>query len=309
MKTSTSVQASTRKVVHRTRGYRHGPIARLMSPSDLGEQLKPFVFLDLFEADMRALAGSMPVHPHSGIATVTVVTDGDMTFDDPVAGHGTIGYGGLEWARAGLGMWHGKELSAGSSPLVQGFQLWIALPPELERAEPEGQYLDAQQVPRIGPARLVVGAYETATSPVRAPRGINYLLVTLKPGERWSYEPPAGHTVGWVAVAKGALSGSERLSNGELGIFEAARRRSRLRERKTLAQRSFSALRCRIRTSCTWAPTRSTRAQTLLRRARATSANSRNVWMREAIGVRHRAQRPCFGDDRHSVGGSVACAH
>jgi redox-sensitive bicupin YhaK (pirin superfamily) len=40
----------------------------LMSPSDLGEQLKPFVFLDLFEADMRALAGSMPVHPHSGIA-------------------------------------------------------------------------------------------------------------------------------------------------------------------------------------------------------------------------------------------------
>ena len=59
-----------------------------MSPSDLGEQLKPFVFLDLFEADMRALAGSMPVHPHSGIATVTVVTDGDMTFDDPVAGHG-----------------------------------------------------------------------------------------------------------------------------------------------------------------------------------------------------------------------------
>ena len=221
MKTSTSVHASTRKVVHRTRGYGHGPITRLMSPSDLGEQLKPFVFLDLFEADMRGLAGSMPVHPHSGIATVTVFTEGDVTFDDPVAGHGAIGYGGLEWARAGIGMWHGKELSAGSSPVVQGFQLWIALPPELERAEPEGQYLDAQQVPRTGPARLVVGAYETATSPVRAPRGINYLLVTLKPGERWNYQPPAVHTVGWVAVAKGALSGSERLSHGELGIFEA----------------------------------------------------------------------------------------
>ena len=72
-----------------------------MSPSDLGEQLKPFVFLDLFEADMRALAGSMPVHPHSGIATLTVFTQGDVTFDDPIAGHGTIGYGGLEWACAG----------------------------------------------------------------------------------------------------------------------------------------------------------------------------------------------------------------
>ena len=73
----------TRRIVHRTRGQGTGPIARLMSPSDLGEHLKPFVFLDLFEADMRGLAGSMPVHPHSGIATVTVVTDGDVTFDDP----------------------------------------------------------------------------------------------------------------------------------------------------------------------------------------------------------------------------------
>jgi redox-sensitive bicupin YhaK (pirin superfamily) len=221
MTSSTPVHTSTRKVVFRTRGYRHGPIVRLMSPSGLGEQLKPFVFLDLFEADMRALAGSMPVHPHSGIATVTVFTEGDVIFDDPVAGHGAINYGGLEWARAGLGMWHGKELSAGSSPTVQGFQLWIALPPELERAEPEAQYVAAELVPSIGPARLIVGTYETATSPVRAPQGINYLLVTLEPGDRWTYEPPAGHTVGWVAVGKGALGGSERLSHGELVIFEA----------------------------------------------------------------------------------------
>ena len=135
------------------------------------------------------------------------------------AGHGTIGYGGVEWARAGIGMWHGKELSAGSSPMVHGFQLWIALPPELERAEPEAQDLGADLVPSVGPARLIVGMYQTATSPVRAPRGINYLLVTLKPGERWTYGPPAGHTVAWVAVAEGALSGGE-LSSGELVIFE-----------------------------------------------------------------------------------------
>jgi len=207
VKSSTFVQAPARKIVHRTRGHRQGPITRLISPSDLGERLKPFVFLDRFEADMRALAGSMPVHPHSGIATVTVLTRGDVTFDDPIAGHGTIGYGGFEWARAGIGMWHGKELSAGSSPTVQGFQLWIALPPELERAEPEAQYLSAELVPSIGPARLIVGAYDASTSPAQAPRGINYLMVTLEPGERWTYRPPGGHTVAWVAVGEGgALS-------------------------------------------------------------------------------------------------------
>lgn len=209
-----------RRIVHRTRGNGLGPIVRLMSPSDLGQRLKPFVFLDLFEADMRALAGSMPVHPHSGIATVTVFTEGDVTFDDPHAGHGTIGYGGVEWVRAGKGMWHGKELSAGASPTARGFQLWIALPPDLETAEAESQYIVSERIPSVGPARVIVGSYAGAVSPVRAPGGINYLLVTLKPGERWAYEPPAGHTVAWVAVSRGGLNAGERVSNGELAIFD-----------------------------------------------------------------------------------------
>jgi redox-sensitive bicupin YhaK (pirin superfamily) len=210
----------TRTIIHRTRGYGHGPIVRLMSPSDLGQELKPFVFLDLFEADMRGLAESMPVHPHSGIATVTVFTEGDVTFDDPHAGQGTIDYGGVEWVRAGKGMWHGKELSAGSSPTAQGFQLWIALPPELETAAPDAQYIVSEQMRRIGPARLIVGSYAEAASPVRAPGGINYLLVTLKPGEQWTYEPPAGHTIAWVAAARGALHAGDRVSAGELAMFD-----------------------------------------------------------------------------------------
>lgn len=210
----------TRGIVHRTRGYALGPITRLMSPSDLGERLKPFVFLDLFQADMRALTGSMPLHPHSGIATVTVFADGDVTFDDPQAGHGTIAYGGVEWARAGRGMWHGKELSAGTSPTARGFQLWIALPPELEIADSESQYIASEQMPGVGPARVIVGAYAGAASPVRAPGGINYLLVTLKPGARWTYDPPTGQTIAWVAVSSGALNTGERVRTGELAIFD-----------------------------------------------------------------------------------------
>jgi redox-sensitive bicupin YhaK (pirin superfamily) len=58
-----------RAISHRTRGRAHGPITRLMSPSDLGELLKPFVFLDLFEHGGAPFNG--PLHPHSGIATLT----------------------------------------------------------------------------------------------------------------------------------------------------------------------------------------------------------------------------------------------
>ena len=210
----------SRKVVSRTRGSSHGPISRLMSPSDLGEQLKPFVFLDLFEADLGALSGSMPLHPHSGIATVTVFTHGDATYDDPQAGHGTLGYGGVEFVRAGSGMWHGKELSGGTSPTVQGFQLWLALPPGLENAAPDAQYVRSEATPSIGPARLILGEFAGAKSIVRAPSGINYLMVTLQPGERWIYAPPKGHDVAWAAIGRGRLNVGTPISTGELAVFE-----------------------------------------------------------------------------------------
>ena len=76
-----------RAIVQRTRGRTHGPITRLMSPSDLGEILKPFVFLDLFDHEGAPFNG--PLHPHSGIATLTYVAEGAVSYIDPdnVTGH------------------------------------------------------------------------------------------------------------------------------------------------------------------------------------------------------------------------------
>ena len=214
------VAAATRKIIHRTRGNGHGNIVRLMSPSDLGEHLKPFVFLDLFAGDMRQLAASMPLHPHSGIATITVFTEGDVRFEDPEAGKGTIGFGGVEWMRAGGGVWHGKELSAGQSALMQGFQLWIALPPELENGPVDSQYLEAGQIPIVGPARVILGKHGGAQSPVRAPDGVNYLMVRLGAGETWTYSPEPGHSVGWLAVAQGSVSAALQIDKGDMVLFE-----------------------------------------------------------------------------------------
>ncbi|KAB2913573.1 MAG: pirin family protein [Hyphomicrobiaceae bacterium] len=220
-----AVKASMRRIVRRTRGNGHGFITRLMSPSDLGQILKPFVFFDIFEADrvtIRSMAsgGGMPIHPHSGVATVTVFTEGHMRYDDPAIGSGSIAYGGVEWMRAGGGVWHGKEMSPGDVSRIQGFQLWLALPPELENADPESRYIEAQAMRRAGPAHVIVGSYEGLQSPVPAFDGVNYLLVTVRPGETWSYQPPAGHSVGWLALAKGALQADTPVAAGEMVIFE-----------------------------------------------------------------------------------------
>jgi hypothetical protein len=43
-----------RAIVTRTAGRQHGPVKRLVSPSDLGDVLKPFVFLDYFDSSVEA---------------------------------------------------------------------------------------------------------------------------------------------------------------------------------------------------------------------------------------------------------------
>ncbi len=211
-----AIEAPARPIVYKTRGRGHGPIVRLMSPGDLGAALKPFVFLDLFGGPSQFM-GSMPLHPHSGIATITVIAEGDVRFDDPVSGSGTIDYGGVEWMRAGGGVWHGKEMSPGTSPSIKGFQLWIALPPELENGPVDSQYIESRHIPEVGPARLVIGRYADAQSPVRAPDGLNYLLVTLAAGESWTYVPPHGHEVAWLAVSHGRINTVE---TGEMAVFK-----------------------------------------------------------------------------------------
>jgi hypothetical protein len=48
---------------------------------------------------------------------------------------------------------------------------------------------------------------------------MNYLAVNLKAGERWTYQPPAGHTVLWTAVGTGSVQVPDELRQGELVAF------------------------------------------------------------------------------------------
>ncbi len=206
-----------RAIVHRTRGQTHGPITRLVSPSDLGELIKPFVFLDLFNipAIGEPLFGW---HPHSGIATLTLIHEGATSYEETTGQKGVLSAGSVEWMRAGRGVWHtGSSVGAETT---KGFQLWIALREQLELAPSQSRYLSAEEVPMAGTARVILGTYGGASSAIAAPPGINYLDVQLKAGERWNYRPPAGHEVAWLAVSQGVVRVGEPVSAGELVIFE-----------------------------------------------------------------------------------------
>ena len=82
-----------RAIVQRTRGRAQGFATRLMSPSDFGEILKPFVFLDLF--DHEGAPFSAGLHPHSGIAALSYVAEGAVSYIDPDNVRGTLPAGGI----------------------------------------------------------------------------------------------------------------------------------------------------------------------------------------------------------------------
>src|SRR5437899_8574758 len=212
-----AVNAGTRRMVHTTSGRRHGPVTRLVSPSDIGELIKPFVFLDHFEivARPQPLFG---IHPHSGIATLTVVLRGGMVYEDTTGKTGTVPTGGLEWMKAGNGVWHDGGATPGKP--LRGFQLWVALPASEENGPAESQYIAPDEVQEEGPVRVILGRYGQARSAIRAPAGINYFHVRLKHGERWRYAPPDVHTVAWLAVDKGDLRSPEPIGEGQLAVFE-----------------------------------------------------------------------------------------
>jgi redox-sensitive bicupin YhaK (pirin superfamily) len=187
-----------------------------MSPSDLGQLLKPFVFLDIF--DHSGVPFEAPLHPHSGIATLTYVMAGSVSYIDPDNARGSLPAGGVEWMQAGRGMWHGGGIDEPGR--THGFQLWVALPPHLELGPTLSIYQAPDDVPQDGPVRVLLGSYGHVSSAIVSPSPITYLAVSLKAGERWRYEPPAGHSVLWTAIASGTVSVPDELRHGDMAAFE-----------------------------------------------------------------------------------------
>jgi redox-sensitive bicupin YhaK (pirin superfamily) len=216
-KSTVVIKQRPRRIVHRTRGQRQGPITRLMSPSDLGNVLKPFVFLDLFDSEGGSFSG-FGLHPHSGITTLTYLLEGSVRYEDTTGATGILPEGAVEWFKAGRGAWHGG--GAGDTGRSRGFQLWIALPPEHELGPSESTYQAPHEILRIGPASVLLGKLGAVSSPLPVPSSLNYLAVHLKAGESWRYQPPADHSVCWIALGTGSLAVPETVQAGELAAFE-----------------------------------------------------------------------------------------
>ena len=213
-----ATQVRTRRIVHRTFGNRQGPITRLMSPSDLGSRLKPFVFLDLFDDEGYSFSG-FGWHPHSGIATLTYLWEGSVRYERHGAGPSA---GVLACRRRAMVQDARRRTGIGG-----GCRKLRLIPLDSALARPAARtgtrakqsvYQKPQDVHAQEPAAVLLGTLGEVSSPLKAPSSITIWPPSERGDPGATRLPPITRFAGSHFASEGSLSLS--LRGGRAGGFE-----------------------------------------------------------------------------------------
>jgi quercetin 2,3-dioxygenase len=131
----------------------------------------PWCFLDRYGPYTFTAGKPMDVapHPHIGLQTVSWLLEGEIIHNDSLGCEGLIRPGGVNVMTAGNGIAHAEETPRDHTGVLNGVQLWVALPEAQRKISPSFQQIE--QVPTIelpgGVAQVFAGTMAGATSPAQ----------------------------------------------------------------------------------------------------------------------------------------------
>jgi redox-sensitive bicupin YhaK (pirin superfamily) len=143
-------------------------------------------FLDAYGPhDVTGSAGMrVGPHPHTGLQTVTWLLAGEILHRDSLGTRQEIRPGSLNLMTAGRGIAHSEETPAEHSALLQGVQLWVALPHAARDRAPAFAHHDDLPVFTDGglSATVLMGSLPGATSPAECHTPLVGAEITLTAG-------------------------------------------------------------------------------------------------------------------------------
>lgn len=160
-----------------------------LSPIDLD----PFIHMDQM-GEVEYAPGEpkgTPWHPHRGFETFTYLIDGQFLHQDSHGSVGTILEGGTQYMTAGDGILHIEtppEHLVEAGGLFHGVQLWINLPREKKRIQPQYQDLQGADSSLITSAdggailRVLAGEIDGHSGPGISHTPLAIAHLTLAPG-------------------------------------------------------------------------------------------------------------------------------
>jgi hypothetical protein len=108
-------------------------------------------------------------HPHIGLQTVSWLLQGEVVHNDSLGNEALLRPGGVNVMTSGGGIAHAEETPSQNSGLLNGVQLWIALPDAYRNGEASFQHIES--VPIIeqsgGVVSIFAGSVPGCSSPAK----------------------------------------------------------------------------------------------------------------------------------------------
>lgn len=194
----------------RTNDIGDGFKVRRALPFQKKRMVGPFIFLDHMgplhqDADHRL---KVRAHPHIGLSTLTYLFTGTIFHRDTLGFEQEIRPGEVNWMTAGKGIAHSERSVPDAHGALEGIQVWIALPKDLEDTEPSFVHKSAAEIPTVdlegASYQLVAGSAFGKTSPVPVLSPLFYLGGEV-PAQHQFQMKLGPQAEGAVYVAKGKI--------------------------------------------------------------------------------------------------------
>ena len=140
-------------IAERSRDIGDFLVGRLI-PFRKKRMIGPFIFIDHMGPSFLGPKKYLDVgqHPHIGLSTLTYMLEGEIMHEDSMGTKQLITPGSVNWMVAGSGVSHTERtpehLRKGQQTLAHGYQIWIALPKDLEDSAPSFYHSPANELPQ-----------------------------------------------------------------------------------------------------------------------------------------------------------------
>lgn len=172
----------------------------------------PFIFFDHMGPAPVKTGDELTVraHPHIGLAALTYLFRGGILHRDSLGNEQVIKPHEVNWMIAGRGIAHSERSHCIDIPdVLEGVQVWIALPKEIEDVEPSFGHIDSDKIPiiQVGKSKfkLIAGRAFGKVSPVPVYSPLFYLTGEMTAEEIFAMDL-GPFAEGAVYVAKGRLN-------------------------------------------------------------------------------------------------------
>lgn len=149
----------------------------------------PFTFIDHMGPENMSENENLdvPPHPHIGLSTLTYLFEGSIFHRDSLGNAIEITPGAVNWMTAGKGVVHSErtpDYLRKNRKTLHGLQIWVALPKELEKMEPNFTHIEADAIPtwNINNAqiKLIAGKAFGKKSPVPVHSDLYFIEIKSK---------------------------------------------------------------------------------------------------------------------------------